>query len=155
MTIELEYGKKFSYNAFMEFHHLRLPLHLLVVGQMTCEVLDNAQVNLLSEIQQLGRKNMQKKQNTEPQNIIVVGGGPGAMMACLHCMEDCLASGGEMKLFEARDTFSKGGSTYERAQIVRLDARWIATMRYHLGTDFEDVFVPASGETDAQLGNTL
>lgn len=78
-----------------------------------------------------------------------------------------------MKLFEARDAFVKGGSTFERAQIVRLDARWIAMvsdlavacwerlvspslqLRYHLGTGFEDVFVPASGETDSQLGNTL
>ena len=157
MTIELEHGKKFSFNAFMEFQRLRIPLQrLLVVGQMTCEELDNARLTLLSEIQQLSRQNRKLDRSAvEPQNITVVGGGPGGMMACLHCIENCLASGGEMKLFEARDTFSKGGSTYERAQIVRLDARWIATMRYHLGTGFEDVFIPASGETDAQLGNTL
>jgi hypothetical protein len=60
-----------------------------------------------------------------------------------------------MKLYEARDTFDKGGSTFERAQIVRLDARWIATLRYYLGTGFDDVFIPASGETNSQLGNTL
>jgi hypothetical protein len=157
MTIELEHGKKFSYNAFMEFDQLRVPLQrLLVVGQMTCEELDNARLTFLSEIQRSSRQKMPHRSNAvEPQNIIVVGGGPGGMMACLHCIENCLASGGEMKLFEARDTFKKGGSTYERAQIVRLDARWIATMRYHLGTGFEDVFIPASGETDAQLGNTL
>lgn len=69
--------------------------------------------------------------------------------------ENVLISGGEMKLFEARDAFAKGGSTFERAQIVRLDARWIAMLRYHLGTGFEDVYIPASGETDSQLGNTL
>jgi hypothetical protein len=155
MLIELEHGKKFSHNAFMEFHDLRVPLQrLLVVGQMTCEVLDNARLNILSEVQRVGRS-APGKQKVEPQNIIVVGAGPGGMMACLHCTENCLASGGVMKLYEARDSFSKGGSTYERAQIVRLDARWIATMRYHLGTGFEDVFIPASGETDAQLGNTL
>ena len=60
-----------------------------------------------------------------------------------------------MKLYEARDAFAKGGSSFERAQIVRLDARWIAMLRYHLGTGFEDVYIPASGETDAQLGNVL
>jgi hypothetical protein len=60
-----------------------------------------------------------------------------------------------MKLFEARDAFAKGGSAFERSQIVRLDARWIAMLRYHLGTGFEDVFIPASGETDSQLGNVL
>ena len=41
-------------------------------------------------------------------------------------------SGGTMKLSEARDSFAKGGATFERAQIVRLDARWIAMLRYHL-----------------------
>jgi ABC-type ATPase involved in cell division len=60
-----------------------------------------------------------------------------------------------MKLQEARDAFAKGVSTFERAQIVRLDARWIAMLRYHLGNIFEDVYIPASGETDAQWGNTL
>jgi hypothetical protein len=44
---------------------------------------------------------------------------------------------------------------YYRSQIVRLDARWIAMLRYHLGCGFEDIFIPASGETDSQLGNTL
>jgi hypothetical protein len=77
------------------------------------------------------------------------------LIATIHCTENCLISGGEMKLFEARDAFAKGGSTFERAQIVRLDARWIAMLRYHLGTIFEDVYIPASGETDSQLGNTL
>ena len=90
-----------------------------------------------------------------PQSVIVIGGGPTGLMSAIHCAENCIASGGTMKLFEARDSFDKGGSTYERAQIVRLDARWIATLRYHLGTGFEDVFIPASGETDSQLGNTL
>jgi len=28
-------------------------------------------------------------------------------------------------------------------------------LRYHLGTGFEDVYIPASGETDSQLGNIL
>jgi hypothetical protein len=152
MTIELEHGKRFSLNAFMEFRSLRVALRrLVVVGQMACEVLDNARLHILGEIQRLGRRHSK----IAPQNIIVIGGGPAGMMAFLHCTENCLASGGVMKLFEARDSFAKGGSTYERAQIVRLDARWIATMRYHLGTGFEDVWIPASGETDAQLGNAL
>ena len=90
-----------------------------------------------------------------PQNIIVVGGGPAGMMTAIHCVENVLISGGNVRLFEARDAFARGGSSFERAQIVRLDARWIAMMRYHLGTGFEDVFIPASGETDSQLGNTL
>jgi hypothetical protein len=53
-------------------------------------------------------------------------------MAAIHCTEAVLMSGGTMKLSEARDAFNKGGATYERAQIVRLDARWIAMLRYHL-----------------------
>jgi len=55
-----------------------------------------------------------------------------------------------MKLFEARDAFSKAGGTYERAQVVRLDSRLIRMLRIHLGTGFEDVFVPADGESDAR-----
>lgn len=91
----------------------------------------------------------------QPQSMIVVGGGPTGLMTVIHCTESVLRSGGSMKLYESRDAFEKGGSAFERAQIVRLDARWIAMLRYHLGTGFEDVFIPASGETDAQLGNTL
>ncbi len=60
-----------------------------------------------------------------------------------------------MKLYEARDAFEKAGGTYERAQVVRLDSRWVRMLRYHLGTSFEDVWVPAPGETDSHLGNTL
>lgn len=89
------------------------------------------------------------------QSMIVIGGGPTGLITVIHCTESVLASGGEMKMYESRDAFTKGGSTFERAQIVRLDARWIAMLRYHLGTGFEDVFIPASGETTAQLGNTL
>lgn len=150
MTIELNHGKKFSYNAFMEFSPLRDALRkLIVVSQMTCEALDNARLNILSEIQRT------HEANDDPQNLVVVGGGPSGMITTLHCTENCLVGGGVVKLFEARDSFAKGGSTYERAQIVRLDARWIAMLRYHCGTGFEDVYIPASGETDAQLGNTL
>lgn len=90
-----------------------------------------------------------------PQSMITIGGGPTGLMTAIHCTESVLMSGGVMKLYEARDAFAKGGSTFERAQIVRLDARWIAMLRYHLGTGFEDVYIPASGETDSQLGNTL
>ena len=76
-------------------------------------------------------------------------------MTTIHIVESVVATGGVVKLYEARDAFDKGGATFERAQIVRLDARWIAMMRYHLGTTFEDIYIPSSGETDAQLGNTL
>ena len=90
-----------------------------------------------------------------PQSMIVIGGGPTGLMTTILCTENVLISGGVMKLYEARDAFTKGGSTFERAQIVRLDSRWIGTLRYHLGTGFEDVFIPASGETASQLGNIL
>lgn len=73
----------------------------------------------------------------------------------VHCTENVLVSGGVVKLYEGRDAFHTGGSTFERSQIVRLDARWIAMLRYHLGTGFEDIYIPATGETDPQLGNTL
>jgi hypothetical protein len=52
MTIELEYGKRFTYSAFREFSYLRAPLgKLIVVSQITCEELDGARLNLLKEVQ--------------------------------------------------------------------------------------------------------
>ena len=198
MTIELDHGKRFPYNAFMEFTQLRCALRrLMVISQVTCEELDNARLNVLKEVQrsnqaQVSIKELEpgmtyymydkmrkeyvpfvcEKQYTvtepewktlsrtkivraPPQSMIVIGGGPTGLMTTIHCTESVLASGGVMKLYEARDAFVKGGATFERAQIVRLDARWIAMLRYHLGTGFEDVYIPASGETDSQLGNTL
>jgi hypothetical protein len=198
MNIELDHGKRYSYNAFMEFSYLRTALRrLIVISQVTCEALDNARLNVLAEIQrsdqadvslyelQVGKQYYSFDQDTNefvpftcmkkyskkdaewdalsrtklvkvpPQSMMVIGGGPTGLMTGIHCLENVLASGGVMKLYEARDTFAKGGATYERAQIVRLDARWIAMLRYHIGTGFEDVFIPASGETDSQLGNTL
>jgi hypothetical protein len=156
MTIELDHGKKFSYNAFMAFALLRVALRrLAVVSQMACEVLDNARLNILEEIKRSKEKEPKSQNGRMPQSLLVVGGGPAGLTTTLHCAENVLLSGGVVKLFEARDSFAKGGSSYERAQIVRLDARWIVMLRYHLGTGFEDVFVPASGETDSQLGNNL
>jgi hypothetical protein len=198
MNIELDHGKRYSYNAFMEFSYLRPALRkLIVISQLACEELDNARLNVLAEVQRSKQAKIKidelvpgmmyykyDKEKREyipfkldkpfktgdaeslrlaksdirrvpPQSIIMVGGGPTGLMTTIHCTENVLLSGGEMKLFEARDAFSQGGSTFERAQIVRLDARWIAMMRYHLGTGFEDVYIPASGETDSQLGNTL
>ena len=73
----------------------------------------------------------------------------------MHCLESVLVSGGDLRLYESRDSFQQAGARFERAQVVRLDARWIAMLRYHLGTLFEDIWVPASGETDPHLGNTL
>jgi len=90
-----------------------------------------------------------------PQNMIVIGGGPTGLVTTIHNLENVLTTGGVMRLYEARDAFAKGGATFERAQIVRLDARWIAMMRYHLGTIFEDVYIPAAGETDSHQGNSL
>jgi len=90
-----------------------------------------------------------------PQNLIIIGGGPTGLVSTIHNLENVLTTGGVLRLYEARDAFQKGGATFERAQIVRLDARWIAMMRYHLGTIFEDVYLPAAGETDSHQGNSL
>ncbi len=172
MEIELELGKRFSYNAWMEFKHLRCALRrLIVVSQINCEELDTARLNRLRELQRRGQLStsdlipgntyymydeerrefvpfvfrhpkskkawaiLSKQQivKAPPQNLIVVGGGPSGLMTSIHCTEAVLESGGVMKLYEARDAFAKGGASFERAQIVRLDARWIAMLRYHLG----------------------
>jgi len=100
----------------------------------------------------LGRKLIVR---VPPQHISIVGGGPTGLLTALHNCENSVASGGIITLNEARDAFDKGASAFERAQIVRLDARWISMLRFHLGTLYEDTWIPASGETDAHLGNTL
>ena len=50
---------------------------------------------------------------------------------------------------------NKHAAAFERAQIVRLDARQIAMLRYYLGTNYEDIYVPLKGETDPHLGNVM
>ena len=198
MNLELDHGKRFSYDSFMEFTFLRAALRrLAVVSQICCEALDDARLNVLREIQRLNqhevsvgdlvpgntyyiyvasKKSYEPFQCTKkytpkdkewaqlssktvykvaPQSMTIIGGGPAGLLTTIHCTESVLVSGGIMKLYEARDSFVHGGSTFERAQIVRLDPRWISMLRYHAGTNFEDALLPASGETQSQLGNTL
>ena len=131
------------------------PIEILILRQLVSyasALQFNAAVLFLMEINILP---VVSTVRVPPQNMIIIGGGPSGLMTTIHCTENVLLSGGTIRLLEARDSFVKGGSSFERAQIVRLDARWIATLRYHLGTGFEDVFIPASGETDPQLSNSL
>lgn len=196
MTIELEYGKEFTYNAFMEFKHLREKLRsLIVLSQLNSYELDDARLNVLQAIQQSAQNEIHVSElepyetyyiyrnkkyepfmctrpyspgdpefdiaaqskilNIPPQNMIVIGGGPTGLLTTMHCLENVLKSDGKMKLYESRDAYLKFGATFERSQIVRLDSRWIAMLRYHLGTIYEDVFIPATGETDSHYGNVL
>lgn len=101
------------------------------------------------------RSNGRRIASTPPQSVVVVGGGLSGLMTTLHCTESVLRTGGQINLLEATDSVVFGVSAFESAQIVRLDARWTSMLRYHLGTNFENVFIPASGGTDAQFGNAL
>jgi hypothetical protein len=170
MVIELDHGKRFSYNSFMEFgspqssNSLRTRLRRLVtLSQVQCSALDQARLNVLQEVK--NSVNSPKKSakyatsrivpECRPQNVTVLGGGPTGLLMAIHCTQNVILSGGQVKLYEGRDAFNQEASAFERAQIVRLDARQIAMLRYHLGTGYEDVYVPAKGETDAHLGNSL
>jgi hypothetical protein len=52
MTIELDHGAKFTYNAFMEFNHLRVSMRrLLILSQFYCSELDDARLNILQSVQ--------------------------------------------------------------------------------------------------------
>ena len=205
MTIELDHGKKFNYNSFMEFTFLREPLMKMIsVSQTFCPVLDDARMNLMQAIQHQAQTTVTVHQlvvgrqyyvyqiqpsdgatggkqyipficekrydpndpyfevlkqrrivTNPPQSMIVIGGGPTGLITTLHCLESVLATDGKMRLYESRDAFLQAGATFERSQIVRLDARWIAMLRYHTGTLFEDVYIPATGETDPHYGNTI
>jgi hypothetical protein len=81
--------------------------------------------------------------------------GPTGLLGAIHCLQNVILTGGEVRIFEGRDAFEQEAAAFERAQIVRLDARQISMLRYHLGTGYEDVYIPAKGETDAHHGNTL
>jgi hypothetical protein len=170
MTIELDHGKRFSYDTFMEFgsaasdSSLRTRLRRLVIlSQVHCPALDQARLNVLTEVKN-SMENLKNSRLLEqsrlvpgcrPQNVMVLGGGPTGLLASIHCTQNVLLTGGTVKLYEGRDAFDQEAASFERAQIVRLDARQIAMLRYHLGSSFEDVYIPVRGETDSHVGNTL
>ena len=95
MTIEIDHGRKFSYNAFMEFgstsssNSLRTRLRrLLTVAQVHCYELDKARLNVLQEIKgSVHRTRTFPKfgvtrlvPECKPQNLTVFGGGtPGLL----------------------------------------------------------------------------
>jgi len=170
MIIEIDHGKKFSYNAFMEFGStdkntsLRSRLRRLVVlAQVHCSALDQARLNVLSEISTSVEETRRSAKfaasrlipHCKPQNVTVLGGGPTGLLSAIHCVQNVILTGGEVKVYEGRDAFVQEGSSFERAQIVRLDSRQISMLRFHLGTGYEDVYIPLQGETDAHMGNTL
>ena len=90
-----------------------------------------------------------------PQNLYIVGGGPSGLLTALQSVLNVLKTSGKVTLAEQRDASDQHASYAERAQIVRLDARWIAMLRYLTGTRFEDVFVPLRNEVSPHLSNTL
>jgi len=170
MIIEIDHGKKFQYNAFMEFGStdrttsLRSRLRrLIVLAQVHCSALDQARLNVLGEIKSSVER-MRKSTKfaasrlvaeCKPQNVTVLGGGPTGLLSAIHCIQNVILTGGEVKLYEGRDAFAQEAASFERAQIVRLDSRQISMLRFHLGTGYEDVYIPVQGETDAHMGNTL
>jgi hypothetical protein len=115
LTLELDHGKKFSYNAFMEFgsprnkRSLRTMLRrLAVLSQVHCSELDKARLNVLAEVQsaasvQNSRTYASRHKSCLPQSAIILGGGPTGMLTAIHCTQHVLASGGEVKLYEHRD----------------------------------------------------
>jgi hypothetical protein len=115
LTLELDHGKKFSYNAFMEFgspknkSSLRTMLRRLVVlSQVHCSELDKARLNVLAEVKtaaslQNSRTYASRHGSCLPQSAIILGGGPTGMLTAIHCTQHVLASGGEVRLYEHRD----------------------------------------------------
>ena len=162
MNLEIDYLKRFSYNAYMEFGSgdvdgsLRTQLRrLAVVAQLQSYEIDNSRRIVLSEFLNRPDETVYSIKKCRPQNLIVIGGGPTGLITAIHSIQSCLMSGGFVTLYESRDTYKKDAASFERAQVVRLDARWISMLRFHLGTAFENQFIPLRGETDAHLGNTM
>eukprot|EP00466_Bigelowiella_natans_P017741 jgi/Bigna1/79332/fgenesh1_pg.61_\ len=90
-----------------------------------------------------------------PEHYLIVGGGPTGLLTALHILGNVLSGGGTVTVSEKRGAFGDGASVFSRAQVVRLDPRWIAMLRYHLGTRFEDIFVQLDGETMAHSSNFI
>jgi hypothetical protein len=115
LTLELDHGKKFTYNAFMEFGSPRnksslrtLLRRLVVLSQVQCSELDKARMNVLAEVKaaaslQNTRTYISRHGSCLPQSAIVLGGGPTGMLTAIHCTQHVLASGGEVRLYEHRD----------------------------------------------------
>jgi hypothetical protein len=128
LTLELDHGKKFSYNAFMEFgpgsskKSLRTMLRrLAVLSQVHCSELDKARLNVLAEVKNAGsgkgkegRSFTSRHSSCLPQSVIILGGGPAGMLTAIHCTQHVLASGGEVRLYEHRD----GKSARTRVQMA-------------------------------------
>jgi hypothetical protein len=115
LTLELDHGKKFTYNAFMEFGSPRnksslrtLLRRLVVLSQVQCSELDKARMNVLAEVKaaaslQNTRTYVSRHGSCLPQSAIILGGGPTGMLTAIHCTQHVLASGGEVRLYEHRD----------------------------------------------------
>ena len=103
------------------------------------------------EWQKLEKLDMKK---SLPQSTIVIGNGITGLMTTIHSIESVIISGGEIKLYKELDDTAKE-EVFERAQIMRLDPRWVSMLRYHLGTTFEDTFIPTSSELHAHMGSNL
>jgi len=117
MIVEVDHGKKFSYNAFMEFGSterttsLRSRLRrLIVLAQVQCPALDQARLNVLGEIR-TSVEEMKASAKYEasrlireckPQNVTVLGGGPTGLLAGLHCVQNVILTGGVVRVFEVR-----------------------------------------------------
>jgi hypothetical protein len=168
MTIEVEHCKRFSYSAFMEFGYaytgnsLRNSLRrLATVSQIHCSEIDKARLNTLAEMRHSIDLIRESELATngflvcKPQDMIIIGKSPTGLLFALHCLQNVVFSGGRIKIYEGQDALEREVSPLETAQIARLDVRWVAMLRFHLGTSFEDVFVPLKGETDALFGNVL
>ena len=105
----------------MNVKELKLGQQYFVYEQKSYEpfVFDEA---LQGDKMRLSALKLKKIVTVPPQSMIVIGGGPTGLLTTLHCLENVLLSDGVMRIYESRDAFTQAGATFERAQIVRLDA---------------------------------
>jgi hypothetical protein len=147
MRVELDYGPRFRLSSFMELEGLRGPLQRLhVVGQLQCRVLDAAKLDALAASREAALSN---PATLKPENLLVAGGGPTGMLLAVHAATGIIATGGMVQLFEKRN------AGFERAQVVRLDPRWVHMLRFHCGTGFEDLWVAMPGQSQPFPGSVI
>jgi|GEM_PF-6950303 len=161
MDIEVDYGDRFSLNAFMDQDQLRQSLlSLCLVAQLQSNNLDQAKLLQLVDIQnQAQALNFTDaagpSQSAADRSAVILGGGPTGLLTALLANPEYLKANGKVTLYERRDIDNPNKEPFERSQIVRLDPRWIASLRYLTGTAFEDTFIPLAGHTQSFLANNI
>jgi hypothetical protein len=129
LDLELQTGRYISFDV-MEAFARALP-------EKMCKGLKNAaNANLvrgraldMARLRSIQQEHQRFPGRPRPR-VAIEGGGPTGLLLALTQYE----AGADVTLFEKRSEL------YERSQIVRLDPKWMARLKYYLGEEYYKVF---------------